>query len=192
MLGLNVGKLINLRNLPRTGWVLRGIPASLAESVVDHLFLTTLVSMLIVDKLKKMGVRIDSEKVLKASLLHDIPEAITGDVVRPLKAAYRKEFESIEENALRELGLGDYVDLFVETGREETLESLIVKLSDDLATLIVGVEECKKGFDVSDIVNNTRRDIVEKISKPGLEIVKKAVGELFGTYITSSTNEYCS
>lgn len=184
MTGLKMGKLINLRNLPRTGWVIRGIPASLAESVVDHLFLTTLVSMLIVDKLREMGVKVDSEKVLKASLLHDIPEAITGDVVRPLKAVYRKEFESIEENALRELGLGNYADLFIETEREETLESLIVKLSDDLATLIVGVEESEKGFDVVDIIENTRRDILEKISKPGLEPVKKAIWDLFGTYLT--------
>jgi putative hydrolases of HD superfamily len=63
-----------LKHIPRTGWLDRGVPAGEAESVADHTFRVALLAWL------AAGPGMDRDRVLKLALLHDLAEAVTGDV----------------------------------------------------------------------------------------------------------------
>lgn len=68
---LTVGKL---KSLKRTGWVRRNVPNP--ESVADHSFRTAILAMTLSPQ-----VDADINKSVKMALIHDVGEAIIGDVV---------------------------------------------------------------------------------------------------------------
>jgi 5'-deoxynucleotidase YfbR-like HD superfamily hydrolase len=63
----------DLKMIPRTGWVQAGIKEP--ESVADHSFRMTLLAMVLSDQ---MG--LDTEKVVRMALIHDLAESRTGDL----------------------------------------------------------------------------------------------------------------
>jgi putative hydrolase of HD superfamily len=65
-----------LKHVPRTGWLDRGVPAAATESVADHTFRLALLAWLAAAD----EPRLDRERVLKLALLHDLAEAVTGDL----------------------------------------------------------------------------------------------------------------
>lgn len=68
--------LAKLKETPRTGWLDRGIPAGEVESVADHSMMTALMAwMLALDQPD-----LDADRVLQLAVLHDIAEAIVGDI----------------------------------------------------------------------------------------------------------------
>ena len=71
-----------LKRLRRTGWLDRGLPPAEAESVAAHLHRTALLAWLAAAG----DPSLDRDRVLKLALIHDLPEAITGD-----PAPYRPE-----------------------------------------------------------------------------------------------------
>lgn len=66
----------NLKRTPRTGWLDRGIPAAETESVADHTLLTALIAW----TLALDDPTLDADRVLKLAMVHDIAEAIVGDI----------------------------------------------------------------------------------------------------------------
>src|SRR5258705_13399459 len=72
-----------LADLPRTGWLLRGVRP--CESIADHSFGVAFVTMLFVDAIRAEGGTIDGERALRMALVHDAAEAKTGDVPMPNK-----------------------------------------------------------------------------------------------------------
>lgn len=68
--------LYKLKDIPRTGWVDRGIPKQEAESVADHSFFTTLLVWVVAHD----DDSVDSDRVLKLALIHDAAESIAGDI----------------------------------------------------------------------------------------------------------------
>ncbi|WP_457743107.1 HD domain-containing protein, partial [Thermococcus sp.] len=77
-------ELGNLKRLPRTGWLLRGVPNP--ESIADHSFRVALITLFLADELKARGVEVNTEKALKIALLHDIGETRITDI--PKSAQY--------------------------------------------------------------------------------------------------------
>jgi putative hydrolase of HD superfamily len=63
-----------LKAAKRTGWLDRGVPNEEAESVADHSFRTAILAWL------AAGEELDRDKVLKLALVHDLAEALTGDI----------------------------------------------------------------------------------------------------------------
>ncbi|HEY3116441.1 MAG TPA: HD domain-containing protein [Chloroflexota bacterium] len=61
-----------LKTLPRQGWVDREIPAP--ESVADHLYRTALMAWVLGEQ-----AGLDTNRLLKLVLIHDLPEALAGD-----------------------------------------------------------------------------------------------------------------
>ncbi len=75
-----------LKRLPRSGWLLRGVPQ--AESVAEHSFGVAFTALALADVLQASGGlegELDLEKVLAIALLHDLAEVRLTDL--PLKAA---------------------------------------------------------------------------------------------------------
>ena len=76
-----------LKRLPRTGWLLRGVPD--AESIADHSFGTAFVVLALADVLNASGTLpapLDAGKALAIAVLHDLPEARLTDLPGPTQA----------------------------------------------------------------------------------------------------------
>lgn len=92
--------LYELKSLPRTGWVDRGIPANEAESVADHSFFTMLIAWVVAHD----DTSLDASRVLQLALIHDAAEAIAGDIPPydpediPSDPEERKAFFSVRLN----------------------------------------------------------------------------------------------
>ncbi|MGN6033244.1 MAG: HD domain-containing protein [Thermomicrobiales bacterium] len=70
--------LLALKETPRTGWVDRSIPEAVAESVAEHSFQTALIAWITALAHPERG--LDADRVLKLALIHDLAEALIGDL----------------------------------------------------------------------------------------------------------------
>ncbi|MGB3330676.1 MAG: HD domain-containing protein [Thermomicrobiales bacterium] len=70
--------LLALKEMPRTGWVDRGIPEARAESVAEHSFQTALIAWMVALAHPERG--LDADRVLKLALVHDLAESLIGDL----------------------------------------------------------------------------------------------------------------
>jgi putative hydrolase of HD superfamily len=158
---INLLRLAYLRNVPRVGWLIRGVPASVAEDVASHSHLVSLIALGLVLKVRECGLSLDGEKALAMAVIHDVPEAVSGDLPRPVKERLGGMARMVEEEALLQLGLGGLLPLYRELEDSGSVESILVRVADDLATYLRGVYYLSQGYrDVADIVENTRLSAV--------------------------------
>src|SRR5262245_57028480 len=69
-----------LKATPRTGWIDRGVPVGEAESVADHSFRVALLAWLAAHLAAADDPALDVDRVLALALIHDLAEALTGDL----------------------------------------------------------------------------------------------------------------
>jgi putative hydrolase of HD superfamily len=118
-----------LKQTPRTGWALRGVPTP--ESVAAHSYgvaYTAMALAQIIDKQIELG------KLLALALLHDLPEGISSDIPAPSWEHFPPGIkESVEESIMDEiLGEGSHTTRLKELWKEWGLgESAEAKLVDD-------------------------------------------------------------
>lgn len=120
-----------LHDLPRTGWILRGIASP--ETVGAHTLSTAFVVLALGPRVEPA---IDVERVLAMAVLHDVPEALTGDLPRSaaelLPAGVK---QAAEERAGRQL-LGPISGLALERWQEyreqSTREARFARVCDRL------------------------------------------------------------
>ena|SRR3989344_5153051 len=67
----DVGKL---KETKRTGWIVQGIKNP--ESVAEHTYRVAMICMVLAKKFK-----LNENKLLKMSLIHDLAEELVGDIV---------------------------------------------------------------------------------------------------------------
>jgi putative hydrolase of HD superfamily len=72
-LSLFFRSVLELKSIRRAGWVLK-VQVEDAESVADHTFSMATIAMLLSDMLG-----LDTHKVIKMVLMHDLAESIVGD-----------------------------------------------------------------------------------------------------------------
>ncbi len=154
---MNVERVSSLKYVVRSGWVIRGVPNSIAETVAGHTFEVALISMYLADTLTTECMKVDVEKTLKMSLVHDIPEAIVGDVVKLIKVRAPKFFNDVELEAMSELGLSKYASLIRDLNSDLSPEAKLVRLSDAAATYLQGLRYFKTGYvHVEEIIDDTK------------------------------------
>jgi len=85
-----------LKRTPRAGWVEVGIQKP--ESVADHIFRTSILCMVYSDL-----EGLDELKLLRMALIHDLPEAIIGDLTPSRKTTRSKEKENSAMNQMLSL-----------------------------------------------------------------------------------------
>jgi len=79
----------NLKDEERTGWDLRGIREP--ESVADHSWGTALLCLLNAE-----DADVDPGEAVQMALVHDLPEAVTGDLLTGDEEKEKREREAIE------------------------------------------------------------------------------------------------
>ncbi len=67
-------KVLELKNIPRQGWKEK-LGINNPESVADHSYSTTVMSMILSDL-----EGLNSEKIIRMALLHDLAESVIGDI----------------------------------------------------------------------------------------------------------------
>ncbi|MBI5146786.1 MAG: HD domain-containing protein [Thaumarchaeota archaeon] len=120
---------IELKAIPRQGWINK-LGLKDPESVADHCYSMAVMAMIFSD-LKKL----DTEKMIKMTLLHDLAEAITGDLTpddvikskkekmenramkkilanlpEPIRIKYEKLWMEYQQNSTREARLLHQID----------------------------------------------------------------------------------
>ena len=140
-----------LKSLPRTGWLIHGIKNG--ESIADHCYRMTLLSMLLADTLVAKGMKLDTEKVMRLSLLHEIAEARIGDIPFTVLTYIPEEVKEIGErkavtSMLEKFGsIGKwYQELWEEFEQNETIEAKLVSAADKLELMIQVLEYEKLGY----------------------------------------------
>lgn len=158
-----------LKKTPRTGFRFLG---SGCESVAEHVLRTIFIGY----TLCKLEADVDELKVLKICLVHDLPEARTGD----MNYMYKKYVTVNEEKAVRELTetlfFGDEIqDAIHEFNEKKTKEALIAHDADQLS-LILQLKE------YGDLGNKYSQDWIEFAGKRLFtETAKKLADSIINT-----------
>lgn len=129
-------RILSLKLLPRTGWLQRGL--SNVESVAEHTFGVATMALFIGDQIPDL----DRGRLLAIALLHDLAEALIGD----LPASARRHIgvavkQAAERQALIELMTGlpqaeEYLELWTEYAQASSREARLVKALDQLEMLL--------------------------------------------------------
>jgi len=128
-------------------------PKLLSESVAEHSYYVTFLAMIIGDYLSDKGVELDKLKLLKMSIVHDMEEIISGDIIKILKVGeFKIALDKLSQKSMHYLCdiLGEqraeeYYALWEEVKVRKSLEARIVDMADLLSCLIYSVKELHCG-----------------------------------------------
>lgn len=168
-----------LKKIRRTGWLKARIYHS--ESVAEHLHHSSLAALYLRNLLE---VDIDWERVLILCIVHDLAEAITGDIPHPEKtdADREREYEHLK-NILEALGISDIAD---EVENSNSIEHKIYKYSELLATYAQGIIYLKRGYGdryLHEIIENMLERLKVLADELGLEKLKELHREMNRYYL---------
>ena len=153
-----------LKKIPRKGWKEK-VGITHPESVADHSYNTAIMVMIFSD-IKNM----DTEKIVKMALLHDLAESITGDF---MPGEISRENKGIVENQAMEEILSklppNLVDkyglLWDEYVRGTSQESILLHEIDKLEMAIQATKYSGEGFPKEKLqvfIDSARKEISSK------------------------------
>lgn len=152
------------------------------ESTAEHTWRLALITFIIADELK---LNIDVNKAIKIALVHDLAEALTGDIDAILIAEgkfskdekKRQEIEAIMnlQHTLPEVIGKEISDLWHEYNDCETKEAKFVKALDKIETLTQLAESGYKIYDKPEFIANYANKSVKSFPELSemLKIVKR-------------------
>ena len=125
-----------LKRTPRTGFQFLG---SGAESVAEHIFRTVYIGY----TLGKMTKNVDTDRLIKMCLFHDLPEARTGDLNYVNKKYVKPDLEKAVNDLAETIPFGDEIkELIEEFEKSESIEAQLAHDADQLE-LILALKEYK-------------------------------------------------
>ncbi len=128
--------LAALKRLPRAGWLQRGVASP--ESVADHSYGVALLALLAGDLVDG----VDSARLLRLALLHDLGEALLTDLPASASALFGKEAKRDAERAALAAVLGkhpraaEYLALWQEYAEGASREARLLKALDRVELLM--------------------------------------------------------
>jgi putative hydrolase of HD superfamily len=174
-----------VKNTPRTGWMLRGVPAAIAETIAAHMAESAIIALALADHILSQGIQVDAYHAASIAAVHDLSEAYVGDIVKRAVELIGKEAKERAEIAAAEEELGKdsiLTRLIREYIQQETLEARVAKAAETLSTLLQGLRYLRAGYDVAEIVCGMLR-VLERIEEPALQ---NAIQALFGGEIAEA------
>ncbi|KAI6232065.1 5'-deoxynucleotidase HDDC2 [Aphelenchoides besseyi] len=146
--------LNELKHLKRTGWVHFGVPEP--ETVASHMHRMALLAM----TLQQDG-NVDAVRCIKIALVHDIGEAIVGDITPRCGISNDEKFR-LEDEAVKKIAdtvpqlQSEIYTLWQEYEKAETPEAKVVKQLDKLDMIAQALTyELKYKIDLSEFFNAT-------------------------------------
>ncbi len=146
-----------LKSIPRQGWADAGIPAP--ESVADHSYCTSIMAMVMGDAL-----RLDTHKLVKMSLLHDLAESLTGDITPRQMPADEKRAK--EQEAMKKILAclpihlrQDYTGIWAEYTGGRTAESELLHEIDKLEMAMQAVSYSDHNIELSSFLDTAKKSV---------------------------------
>lgn len=161
--------IINLKNIQRKGWINKiGIKHS--ESVADHSYSMTLMAM-IISELQGLN----TNKIVKMSLLHDLAESKIGDFT-PEEISKEKKLE-IENNEMNKL-LEKLPDKLEKNYKEIWNEFILAK--SDEAIFVHEIDKLEMVFQAKHYINDgfSKEKLQIFIDSANKEIKNKELKEI--------------
>ncbi|CAH9093207.1 unnamed protein product [Cuscuta europaea] len=159
-----------LKTTKRTGWVYRGVKDP--ESISDHMYRMGVMALISADL---PGV--DRDKCIKMAIVHDIAEAIVGDIT-PCDGVSKTEKSRREREAIEDmcklLGGGprakEIRDLWLEYEECSSLEAKVVKDFDKVEMILQALEyEIEQGKDLDEFFQSTAGKFQTEVGKAWAE-----------------------
>jgi len=165
----------HLKHLLRQGWLMRGIAEDKCESVGDHSFAAAFLGMLIA---KKYFPELDTAKIIKMSLIHELGEVDSGDLTPFDKASkkerYIKEKTGIEKIFSRFPEGKEYLKLWEEFEENNSVEAKFAKQIDQLEKAMQATVYAKQyGKNLDEFIESARARIEDKKLLDLLDNLKK-------------------
>ena len=155
---------LELKKVPRKGWKSK-VSIEHPESVADHSYGTAIMAMVLSDLQK-----LDTQKILKMALLHDLAETITGDFM-PEEISKENKITS-ERDAMKEILsklpiniAEEYNEIWQEYLQANTKESTLLHDVDKMEMAIQAAKYSSEGFSnekLSLFVDSARKEIKSK------------------------------
>lgn len=171
-----------LKTTKRTGWAKRGVNSP--ESVSDHNFMQVLLCLV-----TSKG-SIDRDRAIKMGVVHEIVEAISGDLVskersQEIGTVSREEKFKIEKKAMEKLlknldkeTAREVMDLWLEYEERKTPEAIFVRDCDLAETIIQAVRYHKNGNYKESLEEFWQENKINKIKNDNIKnIVKQIVNK---------------
>ncbi len=154
-----------LLNIPRIGWLQRGVPRAVAESVGEHTLLVSYVALIMCSEVRRSGVDVDVGKCLAMALLHDAHEALIGNVGNGVRSMVTN-WRDIEARVFEGLGLGEELSRYFREYRFElSVEGKLVNIADKLATYMRACKYARAGYSTEELINNYKELITRLINE---------------------------
>ncbi len=143
--------VLRLKRTVRSGWPYYGVRD--AESVADHSFGVSFLTLILVEELKNRGVEIDATKAISMAILHEIGESRITDL--HLEARIWLGFEHVsmaESSAVRAVlsQIGEIGENFFKIWQEfeegKTVEAAVVRAADKIEMMLQGLEYEAEGY----------------------------------------------
>jgi putative hydrolase of HD superfamily len=137
---------VNLKNIPRQGWIDK-LSVSNPESVSDHSYSMAIMCMVISDLR-----HLNSEKILKIALLHDLAESLIGDLTpeqidkESKKKLENDAFKKIIKN-LPESIKSKYLEIWFEYQDNISPEAKLIHQIDKIEMVLQAKIYQKNGYD---------------------------------------------
>jgi len=158
-----LSQIQKLKQTPRTGWLLSGIKHP--ESVSEHCFDVALITMLLADSIPQ----VNKQKAVTLALIHDLPEAITGDLVRGTDPQKQEKERAAMEKLLIPLPnlKTNYLSIWNSLSGDSP-ESNLVKLADNISMLLQAREYLSSDPDnpkLKEIESSASKSIKKHLSR---------------------------
>lgn len=176
-------RLMRLKRLYRQGWLKRGLPEGLCESVAEHSFGTALLALLLAGPGGDGGSlgKVDASRAALLALVHEMGESYAGDIT-PVDGVSREEKERLEREAiLRALeghpDLEWFVALWEEFEEGASPEARFVRQLDRLEMgLQAALQEAEGYPGMAEFYESARKTVVEPRLRSVLEQAIAAAG----------------
>lgn len=156
--------ILELKKVPRKGWKEK-VKVDKPESVADHSYSTAIMAMLFSD-IKNM----DTERIVKMALLHDLAESITGDFT-PNEIS-KETKKAIENECMRDILKNlpsninkEYSEIWIEFQECNTAESSLLHEIDRLEMAVQATKYFSEGYSkekLQEFIETARKEIKSK------------------------------
>ena len=155
---------LELKKVPRKGWKSK-VSIEHPESVADHSYGTAIMAMVLSDLQK-----LDTQKILKMALLHDLAETIIGDFMP--EEISKESKNTSERDAMKEILsklpiniAEEYDEIWQEYLQANTKESILLHDVDKMEMAIQAAKYSSEGFSnekLSLFIDSAKKEIKSK------------------------------